>query len=54
MVYLIYGIDGKGNISIEAADRKALLEYKEFNKTQKIDSDFEKVIKKLGVKSDTL
>ena len=37
---------GKGNISKQQADQKALLEYKEFNKTQKIDSDFEKEMRK--------
>lgn len=40
-------LDGKGRISKEAADKKALSEYKEFNKTQPIESDFDKVVKKL-------
>lgn len=40
-------LDGKGSISKDTADRKAIEEYTEFNKTQKIDSDFEKEIKKL-------
>ena len=39
-------LDGKGKISKQQADQKALLEYKEFNKTQKIDSDFEKEMRK--------
>jgi len=37
----------KGNISKIEADKKAELEYDKFNKTQKIVSDFDKVIKKL-------
>jgi hypothetical protein len=41
-------LDGKGKISQEQAQKKALSEYKEFNKTQKIHSDFEKeLVKKL-------
>ena len=37
----------KGRISKEEANQKALGEYKEFNKTQRIESDFEKETKKL-------
>lgn len=37
----------KGRISRAMAEAKAKTEYKEFNKTQKIDSDFDKEIKKL-------
>lgn len=40
-------LDGKGTISKKAADKKALAEYKEFNKTQPIESDFDKVVKRL-------
>ena len=40
-------LDGKGQLSKERADKKALAEYQEFNKTQKIESDFEKEVKKL-------
>lgn len=40
-------LEGKGKISKEKADKKAEQEYLEFNKTQKINSDFEKEIKKL-------
>lgn len=40
-------LDNKGSISKENADRKALAEYKGFNKTQPIESDFDRVIKKL-------
>ena len=36
----------KGRISKEKANQKALGEYKEFNKTQRIESDFEKETKK--------
>ena len=40
-------LDGKGKISHTKAEQKAFVEYDKFNKTQKIDSDFEKQIKKL-------
>jgi hypothetical protein len=43
-------LDNKGSISKDTADRKAVGEYKEFNKTQQIDSDFEKEIKRLQEK----
>lgn len=36
---------GRGKISKERADQKALAEYKTFNKTQIIESDFDKLIK---------
>lgn len=35
----------KGRISKVCADQKALAEYAEFNKTQKIESDFDRVVK---------
>jgi hypothetical protein len=38
-------LQDKGKISMAEAERKALDEYTEFNKTQKIESDFEKEIK---------
>jgi len=38
-------LDGRGKISKANADKKAKIEYKEFNKTQKIESDFDKQIK---------
>jgi hypothetical protein len=41
---------GKGKISKLQADKKAIKEYDEFNKTQKIISDFDKELKKLGKK----
>ncbi|MGT2845257.1 virulence RhuM family protein [Streptococcus hongkongensis] len=40
-------LEGKGSISMSHAKEKASREYVEFNKTQKINSDFEKQIKKL-------
>lgn len=40
-------LDGKGKISYSQAEKKAFVEYDKFNKTQKINSDFEKQIKKL-------
>ncbi len=41
-------LQGKGAISKLQADKKAVQEYDVFNKTQKIISDFDKEIKKLG------
>lgn len=41
-------LDGNGRISHEKAEQKAVAEYDEFNKTQKIESDFDReVMKKL-------
>ncbi len=40
-------LEGKGKISKLQADKKAVKEYDEFNKTQKIISDFDKRIKEL-------
>lgn len=40
-------LQGKGSISKKLADQKAKMEYDAFNKTQKINSDFDKEIKKL-------
>lgn len=45
-------LDGKGRLSKSQAEKKAIEEYKEFNKTQKIESDFEKMVKKLEKKKD--
>jgi len=41
-------LDGKGKISHSKAISKASLEYDQFNKTQKILSDFDKELKKIG------
>jgi hypothetical protein len=37
----------KGKISKDQADKKAEAEYDEFNKIQKITSDFDKEVKKM-------
>ncbi|MGH7203344.1 MAG: virulence RhuM family protein [Candidatus Levyibacteriota bacterium] len=46
-------LDGKGLISMEKAKEKAITEYTEFNKHQKIESDFEKQVKKVLEKNET-
>ena len=43
-------LEGNGRISRSDADSKAFAEYEIFNKTQKIDSDFDKMIRKLEKK----
>lgn len=48
--YQILPDNDKGGISRQQADTKAKAEYDIFNKTQKIISDFDKIIKKLGNK----
>lgn len=45
-------LDGLGSVKMQNAKDKATKEYEEFNKTQKIVSDFDKVIKKLKDKND--
>ena len=40
-------LEGKGKISKKQADEKVTIEYNEFNKTQKIESDFNKMTKNL-------
>ena len=40
-------LEGKGSISKKQADEKAKTEYDDFNKTQRINSDFERLVKKL-------
>ncbi|MEG1277450.1 MAG: virulence RhuM family protein [Cellulosilyticaceae bacterium] len=40
-------LQGKGSISKKLAEQKAKAEYEEFNKTQRINSDFDEEIKKL-------
>ena len=40
-------LDGNGNVSRDQAEEKAFGEYEIFNRTQKIDSDFDKVIRKI-------
>jgi hypothetical protein len=38
-------LDGKGSISRKQAENKAFGEYDEFNKTQNIESDFDRLVK---------
>jgi len=45
-------LEGKGNISAKEAEEKAFGEYDKFNKTQKIESDFDKAVKSLQKKLD--
>ena len=40
-------LDDKGKISFKQAEEKAINEYDEFNKNQQINSDFDKMSKKL-------
>lgn len=40
-------LEGKGSVSRKTAESKAFSEYNEFNKTQKINSDFDKFIKEM-------
>lgn len=44
-------LESKGNVSAKQAELKAFEEYNKFNKTQKIESDFDKAIKMLGNKN---
>lgn len=46
-------LEGKGAISAKQAEEKAFAEYDKFNKTQKIESDFDKAIKSLEKKGIT-
>lgn len=43
-------LEGNGKVAKIVADKKAVTEYDTFNKTQKIVSDFDKQVKKLGKK----
>lgn len=45
-------LEGKGNITAKQAEEKAFGEYDKFNKTQKIESDFDKAVKALRKKND--
>ena len=40
-------LEGKGSISKVEADERAVSEYQEFNKHQKIESDFDREVKKI-------
>jgi hypothetical protein len=41
-------LESKGNISHTQAEKKAFAEYDVYNKTQNIESDFDKLIKSLS------
>ncbi len=41
-------LEGSGNVSHQLAKEKAGAEYDEYNKTQKVESDFDKMVKRLG------
>lgn len=45
-------LDGKGSISAKQAEKRAFAEYDKFNKTQKIESDFDKAVKALKNKNN--
>jgi hypothetical protein len=45
-------LEGKGKMTRKRADQKAGKEYDAFNKTQKIESDFDKAIKSLKNKGE--
>ncbi len=45
-------LEGKGHISAKQAEQKAMQEYVKFNKTQKIESDFDKMVKALKDKKE--
>ncbi|MBN1637702.1 MAG: virulence RhuM family protein [Ignavibacteriales bacterium] len=45
-------LQGKGSISAKQAEERASAEYDKFNKVQKIESDFDKAIKKLKKKNE--
>lgn len=44
-------LEGKGRVSAKQVDKKAFGEYDIFNKTQKIESDFDRAIKMLEKKN---
>lgn len=45
-------LEGKGAVSAKQAEEKAFAEYDKFNKTQKIESDFDKAVKALQKKNN--
>jgi hypothetical protein len=45
-------LEGKGKVSHKLAESKALAEYDKFNRIQKIDSDFDKIIKTISSKKN--
>ncbi|MBO6291171.1 MAG: virulence RhuM family protein [Selenomonas sp.] len=46
-------LTNKGSISKKQADAKAIEEYNEFNKHQRIDSDFDKTVRKMLERGET-
>ena len=46
-------LEGYGSISRKQADQKAFAEYEQFNKRQRIESDFDREVKKLLQKKDS-
>jgi len=46
-------LEGYGKISRKQAEQKAIEEYEKFNKQQRIESDFDREVKKLLQKSDS-
>ncbi len=45
-------LDGLGKISRKEAEKKALSEYKEFNKNQEVESDFDRLLKQTNQSGD--
>ena len=45
-------LEGYGRVTRKAAEQKAHLEYEQFNKHQKIESDFDRAVKKITQKKD--
>jgi hypothetical protein len=46
-------LEGYGAVARQQADQKAFAEYEKFNKMQRIESDFDREIKKLLHKKDS-
>ena len=45
-------LEGYGNVSRQQAEQKAIAEYEKFNKQQRIESDFDRAVKKLLKRKD--
>ena len=45
-------LEGYGNVSHQQAEQKAIAEYEKFNKQQRIESDFDRAVKKLRKRKD--
>lgn len=45
-------LEGYGNVSRQQAEQKAIAEYEKFNKQQRIESDFDRTVKKLLQRKD--